>query len=153
LARARTSQVVHARWMPPRRNLLLVIALAAVAVTGIARFANAAPPSRVTSLKADVAEWSIVPSTGVVPAGRVRITVRNLGAKTHSLEVVRTDKFAEELPMRGSQVLAQPVGRSLTVGAGAVKSFVVRLAPGSYVLLDRLPWNYWRGMSVAFAVR
>jgi uncharacterized cupredoxin-like copper-binding protein len=139
--------------MPPRRNLLLVIALAAVAVTGIARFANAAPPSRVASLEADVAEWSIVPSTGVVPAGRVRITVRNLGAKTHSLEVVRTDTFAEQLQMHGSHVVAQPVGRSLTVGAGAQKSFVVRLAPGSYVLLDKLPWSYWRGMSVAFAVR
>jgi hypothetical protein len=137
----------------PRQNLLLLVALAAIAVTGLARFANAAPPSHVASLKADVAEWSIVPSVGVVHAGRVRITVRNLGAKTHLLEVVRTDKFAERLPMHGSHVVAQPVGRSLTVAAGAVKSFVVRLAPGSYVLLDNLPWNYWRGMSVAFAVR
>jgi hypothetical protein len=152
LARARTSRVIHARWMP-RQNLFLVAALAAIAVTGIARFANAAPPSHVASLKADVAEWSIVPSVGVLPAGRVRVTIRNLGDKTHSLEVVRTDKFAERLPMRGSRVVAEPVGRPLTVGAGAVKSFVVRLSPGSYVLLDNLPWNYWRGMSVAFAVR
>ena len=137
----------------PRQNLLLVVALAAIAVTGLARFADAASPSHVSSLKADVAEWSIVPSVGVVRAGSVRITVRNLGAKTHSLEVVKTDKFAERLPMRGSHVAAQPVGRSLTVAAGGVKSFVVRLAPGSYVLLDNLPWDYWRGMSVAFTVR
>jgi uncharacterized cupredoxin-like copper-binding protein len=137
----------------PRQNLLLVVALAAIAVTGLARFANAAPPSHVASLKADVAEWSIVPSAGVVHAGRVRITVRNLGVKTHSLEVVRTDTVAERLPLRGSHAVAQPVGRPLTVAAGAVKSIVVRLAPGSYMLLDNLPWNYWRGMSVPFAVR
>jgi hypothetical protein len=137
----------------PRQNLLLVIALAAVAVAGLARFANAAPPSHLSKLQADVAEWSIVPSVGVVRAGRVRITVRNLGAKTHSLEVVRTDKFAEQLPMHGSHVVAKPVGGRLTVPAGAVKSFVVRLTRGSYVLLDNLPWSYWRGTSVAFAVR
>jgi uncharacterized cupredoxin-like copper-binding protein len=137
----------------PRQNLLLVVVLATIALTGLARFASAAPPSHVASLRADVAEWSIVPSVGVVRAGRVRITVRNLGAKTHSIEIVRTDKFAEQLPMRGSHVVAQPVARPLTVDAGAVKSFIVRLAPGSYVLLDNLPGNYGRGMYVAFAVR
>jgi len=152
LAHARSGRVVHARWMPCR-NLLLVVALAVVAATGIARFASAAPPSHVASLQADVAEWSIVPSVGVVHAGRVRVTVRNLGARTHSLEVVRTAKFAEQVPTRGGHVLAQPVGRPLTVAAGAVKSFVVRLAPGSYVLLDNLPGDYGRGMFVAFAVR
>ena len=152
MAHAPSSRAIHADWMP-RRNLLLVVALAVVAATGIARFASAAPPSHVASLQADVAEWSIVPSVGVVHAGRVRVTVRNLGARTHSLEVVRTAKFAEQVPTRGGHVLAQPVGRPLTVAAGAVKSFVVRLAPGSYVLLDNLPGDYGRGMFVAFAVR
>jgi uncharacterized cupredoxin-like copper-binding protein len=136
-----------------RRNLLLVAALAAIAASGIARFALAAPPARVASLRADVAEWSIVPSVGVVPAGRVRITVRNLGTVKHSLEVARTDTFAQELPLRGNHAVARAIGRSVAVRAGATKSFVVRLAPGSYVLLDNLPGNYRRGMSVAFSVR
>jgi uncharacterized cupredoxin-like copper-binding protein len=137
----------------PRRNLFLVAALAAVAASGIARFALAAPSPRVASLRADVAEWSIVPSVGVVPAGRVRITVRNLGAAKHSLEVVRTNTFAQELPLAGNHAVAHAIGRTVDVRAGGSKSFVVRLAPGSYVLLDNLPGNYRRGMSVAFAVR
>ena len=94
-----------------------------------------------------------MPSVGVVPAGRVRITVRNLGAVTHSLMVVRTDRFGQELPMKGSRAVARPVAAPVVVHAGAAKSFVVSLAAGSYVLLDNLPGHYWKGTSVAIAVR
>jgi hypothetical protein len=36
------------------------------------------------SLRADVADWSVVPSVGV-PSGRTRIIVRNVGAQIHQL--------------------------------------------------------------------
>jgi uncharacterized cupredoxin-like copper-binding protein len=124
----------------------------AAALLGAAAKSTAGPaPAAV--LRADVAEWSIVPSAGVVPAGRVRIDVRNLGNSLHEVVLVRTRAFDSRLPLRGTRANVQPLGASLRVAPGARTSFVVSLKPGSYVLLDNLPWHYWKGTSAAFVVR
>jgi uncharacterized cupredoxin-like copper-binding protein len=141
-----------------RRGLIVLLAVLVLGAVGLVAgrfvgFAAAAPQSRPSVLRVDVAEWSVVPSTGVVPAGRVRIVVRNLGSVAHSLVVARTGSFGEELPLRGDHAVARPVGLPVAIGPGAVKSFVVQLTAGSYVLLDNLPWHYWKGTSVAIAVR
>jgi uncharacterized cupredoxin-like copper-binding protein len=107
-------------------------------------------PSRV--LGADIAEWSIVPSSGVVSAGSVRIRVRNLGYESHQLMVVRTGAFAEDLRLHGDRAVARPVGSPVVVAPGRVVSFVVHLSRGSYLLVDNLPWHYWKGTQAAFAV-
>jgi hypothetical protein len=104
-------------------------------------------------LRADVAEWSIVPSTGAVPAGRVRIVVRNLGADTHQLVLVRTRTFDARLRLDGMRAAVTPLATPVVVAPGARSSFVVTLNPGSYLLLDNLPWHYWKGTSAAFSVR
>jgi hypothetical protein len=132
------------------RLLPLLVVLAACALAGVGR---AAPVARVAALRVDVAEWSMVPSTGVVPHGRVRISVRNLGTVTHALTVVRTAQFAADLPLRGDHAVGKPVAAPVLVPAGATRSIVVHLVPGSYVLLDNLPWHYWQGTSVAISVR
>ena len=152
LSRVSHVQFVHA--LPvPRRSLIVGLTVAALAAGVPVGFAVAAPAPRATSLRVDVAEWSVVPSAGVVRAGRVRIVVRNLGAVTHSLTIVRTGSFGEALPLRGDKAVAAPVTAPVLIPAGAAKTFVVRLAAGSYVLLDNLPWHYWKGTSVAIAVR
>jgi uncharacterized cupredoxin-like copper-binding protein len=137
----------------PRRKLVLLLAAAALAAGVLAGFAGAARGPRATLLRVDVAEWSVVPSVGVVRAGRVRIVVRNLGRLTHSLQVVRTGSFAVKLRLRGDKAVATPVAAPVLLRPGAVRSFVVRLAPGSYLLLDNLPGHYRNGTSVAIAVR
>jgi uncharacterized cupredoxin-like copper-binding protein len=104
-------------------------------------------------LRADIAEWSIVPSEGVVGAGNVRIVVRNLGAETHQLMVVRTRAFAQDLRLQGDRAVARPVVSPVVVAPGGVASFVVHLRRGSYLLVDNLPWHYWNGTQAAFAVR
>jgi hypothetical protein len=109
----------------------------------------AAPPS---TLRADVAEWSIVPSQGAVRAGAVRIVLRNLGAEAHQLMIVRTRSFAATLPLRGGRAVARPLG-SVLAEPGASKAFVVHLTPGNYLLVDNLPWHYWKGTRAAFVVR
>ena len=110
----------------------------------------AAPPS---TLRADVAEWSIVPSQGMVRAGAVRIVLRNLGAEAHQLMVVRTRSFSETLPLRGNRAVARPLGSVVLAEPGTSKAFVLRLKRGNYVLLDNLPWHYWKGTQAAFVVR
>jgi uncharacterized cupredoxin-like copper-binding protein len=133
------------------KNALLTAAVFLGACVGAAGTQASPPPTSI--LQADVAEWSIVPSSGVVPAGNVRIRVRNFGLETHQVMVVRTRVFAQDLRLRGDRAVARPVGSPVLVAPGRVVSFVVRLSRGSYLLVDNLPWHYWKGTQAAFAVR
>jgi uncharacterized cupredoxin-like copper-binding protein len=112
-----------------------------------------ASPRSASVLRADIAEGSIVPSEGVVDAGNVPIVARNLGAQAHQLMIVRTRIFAQDLPLRGDRAGARPVGAPVLVAPGRSVSFVVHLRRGSYLLVDNLPWHYWKGTQAAFAVR
>jgi uncharacterized cupredoxin-like copper-binding protein len=112
-----------------------------------------AGPRPASTLRADVAEWSIVPSAGAVRAGRVRVVVRNLGATVHEVTVARTGSFGARLPLAGSRAVVRSVAATALVPPGGTATLVVSLARGNYVLLDNLPWSYWKGTSVAFSVR
>jgi uncharacterized cupredoxin-like copper-binding protein len=46
-----------------------------------------------------------------------------------------------------------PLAASMIVRPGKTATLVVSLKAGSYMLLDNLPWSYWKGTSVAFSVR
>jgi len=121
--------------------------LAAILLPTAAAAGGGAAPLRV-----DVAEWSIVPSAGVVRAGDVALTVRNVGDEPHQVAVVRSLRFASPLPLRGDHASVRPLASTI-VPPGESRTLVVRLRPGSYTLLDNLPWNYWKGTWVAIAVR
>lgn len=56
--------------------MVLIFLVVAAAIHAEVSRADTKPPA---SLKAAIAEWSLVPSTGVVRAGLVKITTRNLG--------------------------------------------------------------------------
>jgi uncharacterized cupredoxin-like copper-binding protein len=123
---------------------------ALLAASAFASGTPAAAPS--STLRADVAEWSIVPSQGVVRAGRVRIVLRNLGTEAHQLMIVRTRSFGQRLPLRGNRAVAHPLAAVLAA-PGTSRAFVVDLPRGTYLLLDNLPWHYWKGTQAAFVVR
>ena len=133
------------------RFVIAYCAIAASLVVSASSRAGFVAPA--ATLRADVAEWSIVPSTGVVPAGRVRIDVRNLGATAHQVVLVRTGSFGARLRLQGSHAVATDALGAVVVKPGAGGSFVVSLKPGSYLLIDNLPWHYWKGTSAAFSVR
>lgn len=128
---------------------LVALMVAAAALPGTGAQGATSP----FTLRADVGEWSIVPSVGSVRAGRVRIEVRNLGTAAHQIVLVRTKAFAARLPLRGTRAVVRPAAEPVLVRAGQRASFVVTLRPGPYVLLDNLPWAYWKGASTAFSVR
>jgi uncharacterized cupredoxin-like copper-binding protein len=131
----------------------LVIALSVVASALVLAVSGTAASAPATTLRADVAEWSIVPSTGDVHAGLVRLVVRNLGASPHQVTVVRTTTFGARLRLDGARAVVHPLAASIVVRPGKTATLVVSLKRGSYVLLDNLPWSYWKGTSVAFSVR
>ena len=129
------------------------IVLSVVASTLLCAVSGTAATTPATTLRADVAEWSIVPSTGAVHAGLVRVVVRNLGASPHQVTVVRTATFGARLRLVGAHAVVHPLAASVVVCPGRTATLVVSLTRGSYVLLDNLPWSYWKGTSVAFSVR
>jgi uncharacterized cupredoxin-like copper-binding protein len=132
--------------------LLAVLALA-VSMAAAAGGSSATVPRDPKLLTALVAEWSIVPSDGIVAAGLVRIRVRNVGLEPHELILTRTARFAGSLPLDGERARARTVGPTLSVAPGQTTSGVFRVQPGSYVLLDNLPWHYWEGTWAAFSAR
>jgi uncharacterized cupredoxin-like copper-binding protein len=129
---------------------LVLSVLASALVCAAASNAGSAPTS---TLRADVAEWSIVPSVGAVHAGQVRLVVHNFGATVHQVSVARTSSFGQRLRLSGARAVARPLAASVIVRPGASATLVVSLKAGSYVLYDNLPWSYWKGTSVAFSVR
>jgi len=131
------------------RRILLVVLVAALALPAAISQAGTQP----AVLRADIAEWSLVPSAGVVRSGLVKITARNLGLDTHQLVLVRTARFADLLPLDGDHAIARPVAPALVLEPGRSGSIVTTLKPGDYALIDNLPWHYWLGTSAAFVVR
>jgi hypothetical protein len=133
-----------------RRIVILIGLVAAAAVPAAVSRAGTQPPAL---LRADSAEWNLVPSTGIVQAGLVRITARNLGLNMHQLVLVRTARFDPVLPLDGDHAAGRAVAHPIIVEPGQSRSITARLAPGNYLLIDNLPWHYWRGTSAAFVVR
>jgi hypothetical protein len=130
----------------------LLVMTAALAVSAVAT-AGPSRPRDPSTLGALVSEWSVVPSGGVVSAGAVRIRVRNVGLDSHELVLVRTARFADSLPLADDHAQVRAIGPTLVVAPGQTASAVFHVRPGSYVLLDNLPWHYWRGAWVAFTAR
>jgi uncharacterized cupredoxin-like copper-binding protein len=134
--------------------MLRIAAILAAALVVASSAAASRPahrdPSAMTAL---VAEWSVVPSEGVVAAGPVRIRVRNVGLEPHELVLTRTARFSQSLKLDGDRAIASPVGEPVLVQPGQTRTVTFHVRAGSYVLLDNLPWHYWQGAWAAFAVR
>jgi len=132
-----------------RSALVVLAALLAASSAAASRPAQRDP----SSMTAFVAEWSVVPSEGIVAAGVVRIRVRNVGLEPHELVLTRTARFSASLPLDGDHATVTPIGTPVLVAPGQTRTATFRVTSGSYVLLDNLPWHYWQGAWAAFAVR
>src|ERR1700742_2404611 len=125
---------------------LKILASVAAVVAGLP-CVGAAQASAVPTLSLQVAEWNIVPSEGLVPAGHVKLAVTNYGTITHELEIVRTARWGERLPTRKGRVTMKSIVTPIFVKPGQTRTGSVTMTPGSYVLLDNLPGHYALGTS------
>lgn len=99
-------------------------------------------------------ELSLVATPATVAAGTVTFAVRNRGAATHELVVVKTDKGQGALASGGGPAdETGSVGESGDLQAGASTNLTLTLPKGRYVLLCNLPGHYAGGMHAAFTVR
>jgi hypothetical protein len=135
------------------RPVLVIAAIALVLSTAASARESGSRQRDPRTMTALVAEWSVVPSEGVVAAGFVRIRIRNAGLEPHELVLTRTNRFGDSLPLDGDRATARTVGPTVRVEPGQTVTAGFRIARGSYVLLDNLPWHYWQGTWAAFTAR
>jgi uncharacterized cupredoxin-like copper-binding protein len=150
-------------WTWARRRwawaLALVLAALALAVPlTVARRDEPTPGG--TPLNVRLEDFKVRQDAAVVPAGTVSFRILNEGPTTHELNVVRTDRAPEKLPLQrdGLTVNEDAPGIDFLDDAEGLdiddrQTLVLRLAAGHYVLYCNLEGHYLGGMHAALTVR
>ena len=137
---------LHRAW------LVAALVLAVAAVAGPA-WGGAGKASVATHrLQVGVTEWAVIPSAGRVSAGKLRLTVENVGLIRHEIAIVPTQRWGQKLPIRSGRAVAEVAAPPIVVAPGERRSARVDLAPGFYVLLDNLRGHYSAGAAVSIVV-
>jgi uncharacterized cupredoxin-like copper-binding protein len=149
-------------WTRSRRRwagaLALVLAALALAVPlTVARRHEPAP--RGTSVNVLLEDFKIQRDAAVVPAGTVRFRILNHGPTTHELNVIRTDRAPDKLPLQRNGLTVNEDAPGLDhldeaegLDIGDSRTLVLHLAPGHYVLYCNMEGHYLGGMHAAFTV-
>jgi uncharacterized cupredoxin-like copper-binding protein len=124
--------------------IVVVSALAGTAAAGTERSAVATH-----RLNVQLGEWAVVPSAGLVTAGRIRVTVHNFGELRHELDIVPTERWGQTLGLREGRAAGEDAAPPIVVAPGQTKSATVRLDRGFYELLDNMRGHYAAGDAVA----
>jgi len=118
----------------------------------------AAPPAETATSGGAVSvvldEWKLVPAQAVVRAGRVTFVVRNDGSMAHEFVVLRSDRRAGGLPVKGGRALEVGLRAEIPgIASGGSKRLTMTLRPGKYVLLCNLLGHYQAGQFAALRAR
>ena len=130
------------------RLLIPVLALSILGLTGCTAFGGAAQ-----TVDVSVSEYSVMPASTPLKAGKFTFRVKNNGKEDHELEV--SSQTGRDIPDAAS------LGEAEDIGPGETKSFTVDLKPGTYELACRLqdtkanpPFNHYdRGMHLTVSVQ
>lgn len=106
------------------------------------------------NLTVKMTDFAFTPSSPTVKAGTLQISTPNDGKVEHELVMLKTDKPAGSLPVRGGEVDEEGLeakgvenaGEIEEVGPGQTKSNSFKLSPGTYVMICNLPGHYQQGM-------
>ena len=113
------------------------------------------------ALTIKMTDFAFTPKNPTVSAGAVRITTPNDGSVEHELVVLKTDKPAGSLPVKGNEVDEEGLeakgvenaGEIEEVGPGQTKSNTFQLDPGTYAMICNLPAHYQQGMYGTLTVK
>ncbi|HZD70956.1 MAG TPA: sulfocyanin-like copper-binding protein [Actinomycetes bacterium] len=132
-------------------------ALALVVVLTVARRHEPPPPGIPVNVLLD--DFHVRPAAAVVPAGTVRFRILNHGPSTHELNVVRTARAPDKLPLQRDGLTVNEDAPGLDhldeaegLDIGDRRTLVLRLPPGHYVLYCNMEGHYLGGMHAAFTV-
>jgi uncharacterized cupredoxin-like copper-binding protein len=150
-------------WTRARRRwawaLALVLAALALAVPlTVAR--RQEPTPRGTPVNVLLEDFKVREDAGVVPAGTVRLRILNHGPTSHELNVLRTDRAPDKLPLQRDGLTVNEDAPGLDqldevegLDIDDRRTLVLDLTPGNYVLYCNLEGHYLGGMHAALAVR
>jgi hypothetical protein len=136
--------------------------LIVLAIGSIALFASACGKARPASARSGAIvrvterDFRIVVARKRVPAGYVRLLIRNRGPDTH--EVILARRRSSRLPLRsdGLTVDEEALGRALVKGLdvppGRVRELHLHLRPGRYELFCNMFGHYLGGMHAELEV-
>ena len=149
-------------WTRARRRWAWALALAVVALALAVPLTVAGrqePTTRGTPLNVLLEDFKVREDVAVVPAGTVSFRIRNQGPTTHELNVIRTDRAPDKLPLQrdGLTVNEEAPGVELVDESDGLdiddrQTLDVRLAPGHYVMYCNLEGHYLGGMYAALTV-
>ena len=130
-----------------KKLLALFVGLAGVAA-GTAFAETQMGPTTAVSLK----EFKVLAPPGT-NSGKVTFAVRNKGKLKHEFIVVKTNRPAGKLPMKGAVAKLTGVkGKLKPFKPGSLKKLTLTLKSGKYVLLCNLPGHYKAGQYKSFRV-
>jgi uncharacterized cupredoxin-like copper-binding protein len=150
-------------WTRARRRwawaLALVLAALALAVPlTVAR--RHEPTPRGTPVNVRLEDFKVREDMAVVPAGTVSFRIINQGPTTHELNVIRTDRAPDKLPLQRDGLTVDQDAPGIDhldevegLDIDDRRTLVLRLTPGHYVLYCNLEGHYLGGMHAALTVR
>ena len=149
-------------WTPARRRWALALALIPAALVLVVLLTVArrhAPASPGTPVNVVLEDFHVRRDVAIVPAGTVRFRVLNQGPTTHELNVIRTARAPDRLPLQPDGLTVNEDGPGLDhldeaegLDIGDRRTMTLDLAPGHYVLYCNMEGHYLGGMHAAFTV-
>jgi uncharacterized cupredoxin-like copper-binding protein len=150
-------------WTRARRRwawaLALVLAALALAVPLTVARRHQPTPSGIP-VNVLLEDFKVRRDAAVVPAGTVRFRILNQGPTTHELNVIRTDRAPDKLPLQRDGLTVNQDAPDLDhldeaegLDIDDRQTLVLRLAPGHYVMYCNLEGHYLGGMHAALTVR
>ncbi len=147
-------------WTRARRRWALALALMPAALAVLLTVARRHEPAQLgTPVNVQLEDFRVRPAAAVVPAGTVRFRILNQGPSTHELNVVRTARAPDKLPLQRDGLTVNEDAPDLDhldeaegLDIGDRRTLVLRLAPGRYVLYCNMEGHYLGGMHASFTV-
>lgn len=103
----------------------------------------------------ELRDYAVTTNVKSLPAGKVKIGIRNTAGMAHDLTVLKTETAFDKLPIDGGSAKAKEdgkVGGVDLIGSGGVRALTLDLVPGNYILLCNVAGHYQLGMRAAFKV-
>jgi uncharacterized cupredoxin-like copper-binding protein len=127
--------------------LAAVGAVGAAALGGHGAIAANSSPSTGRATTVAMSEFKFKPKQFTVKAGRWRVTAKNTGKLPHELVLIRTNRAAKSLPVKGSKASEKgAVGKIPAQKPGKRASHTFKVKRGRYVFICNVAGHYKAGM-------